>query len=414
MKEVFKLFNLKVIKSSFFNYFFFIIFIFSMGGLYPFAHNYVLFSDLKVLISIFFIVIWIIILVLIKKQIKLPSKNFTLLFIIQCFFFVIVGFTMDSPSNFFRFYYLFLSWITLVLVLNSFQTLFFLRAIIVSCIIMAVFSVIGSILFVLGYLPLFGIYEYQGDYNIYNYGLFFVKRTDELLYQLRPAGYFDEPGSFAYVVMFLLLINRKYLKNFRFEYLLLFLPLVTTSLAHIFTIILFFIFFYLRKNNLGKIFQVIVICIFALFLIANIDNEAIDYFKLRTFDRFENLISGEVDKSRQGGIDLGPIIFKKYWYGYSKENVSENYPDFVNETFWGPLIFFGVFGVWIFYLPLIYILFNLLRNKDINGLLALFIIFINILQRPYYYYPIFMVLLYFLFFKKADVCIDRNFKENSC
>ena len=336
-----------------------------------------------------------------KTKLIFPSATFNKIVFIQVFFLFFSGIILDSNSTFQVALTLGLSWVILLLVLNTLPLVFFLKNFIRLNILVGILSVVGTILFALGYLRLYGIYAYQGNFNIYNYGLFFVKRTNELTYQLRPAGYYDEPGNFAFVVMFLLLLNRKYFKNLKWEYALLILPLVSTSLAHIFTIIIFAFLFYFNKKHVAKL-SFSIVTIFSLFFIINSfsNSESIEYFNQRTFERFERVIEGGDDASRQGGLELGPKIFAEHHWGYSKEKVEQNYPDFVNETFWGPIIYYGIFGAFFYFLPFIYVGIKSIINKDKNQLLILLMVAINLLQRPYYMYPLFIILIYILFFQK--------------
>ncbi|EPR70477.1 hypothetical protein ADICYQ_1014 [Cyclobacterium qasimii M12-11B] len=147
------------------------------------------------------------------------------------------------------------------------------------------------------------------------------------------------------------------------------------------------------------------------FVLSNIENDSVRYFKQRTVDRLDGFIKGEEDKSRQGGLELGPEIFEKHMFGYSKENVKNDYPAFVSETFWGPLIYYGVFGIWIYFLPILYAFYILLRKKDYTGLLGLLLMCFNFLQRPYYIYPLYIVLIYFLFFVKSDDFKQKNYVD---
>src|SRR5690606_32885731 len=241
-------------------------------------------------------------------------------------------------------FYLVLSWLFLVLVLSTFTVDQFFTCFIKFNILSGIFCLVGTVLFTFGYLPLLGVFDYQGEFKIYNFGWFFIKRSTEFVHQLRPAGYYDEPGSYAYVAMFLLLINRKYFQNLRWEYALIFLPVLTTSLAHIFTIILFFFLFYINKKNIKyAIGAVAMVAGFVFLLTSNIlPEEDTRYFRYRTIDRFMGFTEGEEDASRQGGLELGPEIFEKYPFGRPKELVLLEYPDFVNETFWGPVIYYGI------------------------------------------------------------------------
>ncbi len=388
------------------NWIYFIVIAIALGAFYPFVHNYIFFGSLKTIMSLVFVILWYIILSLQGKRFVLPNKIFNRIVFVQALFLFL--YAIYFSVSFITLFYLVLSWIILCLVINTFSITFFLTKLIKLNILFSISSTIGFFLVSIGLLNVLGVYEYQGgEYKIFNFGFFFMKHKD-VITDIRPSSYYDEPGSFAFVVMFLLLINRKYFKNMRWEYALLLLPLITTSLAHFFTIIVFVLLFYLNKKNRVKFFA-LSLCFFLLATAVNygaLGEDTGKYFKRKSIDRIESLIAGE-DLSRQGGLDLGPLIFKEYSWGYPKELVSANYPGFVNETIWGPIIYYGILGIPFYFLPFILIFVKSLRTKNHIDLAALVLVLINFIQRPYYMYPLFIVLIYFLFFiEKKDLLQD--------
>ena len=53
--------------------------------------------------------------------------------------------------------------------------------------------------------------QLEGETILCNYLLFFSKKIDFINEQfVRPTGFYDEPGSLAYITMLLLLLNKKY------------------------------------------------------------------------------------------------------------------------------------------------------------------------------------------------------------
>lgn len=394
------------------NWFYLIIAFLGMGAFYPFVHNYIFFGSLKTLASLFFIIIWGFFLALSGKKFIQPNPVFNKIVFIQCIFLFFSSVILDS--SFLPLFYLILSWIVLFLILNTFTTDFFLKNFIKLNIISAVLCIVGSIALTFGLLKLYGVYDYQDSFKILNFGLFFIKSSNIAIDELRPAGYYDEPGSFAYVIMFLLLLNRKYYKNMKWEYSLLFLPLITTSLAHIFTIFIFGALFYVNKKNISKLLLTASLTVTLLFLINSgvLGDESSAFFKKQSIDRIERFINGE-DISRQKGFDLGPIIFEKHHWGLSNDNIKNNYPDFVTDTFWGPLIYYGLLGIPFYFLPFLYILKQVIHNKDKIGFFMLLLVLINLIQRPYYMFPLFIVLLYYLFFhidKEREIFFNENQK----
>ena len=386
-----------------------IIALLALGSLYPFVHNYIIFGQLKTFASLFFLFLWILIVLQKSKIIYFPSRPFNTIILVQLLFLAFVGVIFEEVSYFSTLFTLLVSWIFVTLFINTFSVKYFIDKFVKINIAMAILCIVGTILFGFGIFKLIGIYTYQGEFYIYNYIFFFIKRTNELTYQVRPGGYYDEPGSFALIVMYLLLLNRKYFHNKKYEYALLILPIITTSLAHIFTILFFVFLFYINKKNtkaliITSFFLISVIFVFSTEY-AN-DNASIRYFKMRTYDRFIGFINGEDDPSRDGGLEIGPEIFEKYPFGLARENVQVKYPNFVNETFWGPIIYYGILGIPFYLLPFIYIGIKSLQKRDKFQLLCLALIGVNLLQRPYYMYPIFIVFIYYLFFHEEK----KNFK----
>lgn len=386
------------------NNLFFTVFLLSVGTFYPFVHNYVIFGGWKTLFAFLFLSLWAVFIQIFNIKLKLPSRNFNLMVLIQLIYFIAYSLYWQSSDIYSVIFYLILSWIFLTFIISTFTIEDFFKYFIRFNIVSGIFCLIGTILFSLGYLYLVGVHSYQGNFSIYNFGWFFLKRSTEFEHQLRPAGYYDEPGSFAFVTMFLLLINRKYFKNIKWEYALMFLPMLTTSMAHIFTVLIFIALFYVNKKNFKYAIMGLGILISIVFVITSdiLPEESTRYIRQRTVERVTGFLAGERDASRQGGIELGPQIFSKYSWGRSKELVMKEYPDFVNETIWGPLIYYGVIFFPIYMLPFIYIFVKSLVQRDFFDILCIVLISVNLLQRPYYMYPLWIVLIYYLFFYERD------------
>lgn len=378
----------------------FIIILLSFGAFYPFVHNYVLFGRLKTIVSILALTVWTL-LAFSKKNgiIKLPHKSFNIIVFILFTYILIWGSILSSPSILKQSIDIFLGWYFVFLMINTIGLKYFINAFTKINIVSLILGLIGLLLFFKGVLSLYSVHEYQYNKYIYNFLFFFVKRTEVIDSYLRIGCYYDEPGSLAYVVMFLLLINRKYFLNIKREYSLLILPLISTSLAHIITASIFILFFNVNLKLTKQILQLTLLLFIVLIVFNYVQSTEFGYFfKSRTTGRIERLMSGERDKGREGGLELGPEIFKKHYLGISPESISTKYPGFVSDTFWGPLLNYGVFGIFIFYLPFIYLFVKAIRNREKLNLLALFIVMINLLQRPIYTFPLYILLIYILFF----------------
>ena len=394
--------NIQVSKNNKnLNLFYFIILLLSLGVFYPFVHNYVFFGSQKALVTLlalFFLTAF----VFTRKSpnLILPNKSFNLIILFQVIFIFIWSFIMDSKSIRSQSFNLALSWYFVFLVINSIDVYYFIKAFIKLNIISLILCVIGLILVVIGIVDVYSIHEY-GSKNIYNYLFFFIKRDELTFLNIRPSGYYDEPGSLSFIVMFLLLINRKFHKNIKWEYLLLLLPLITTSLAHIITASIFCIFYYFKIRYFKSLIKVVfVIAIVSFYYQDFVKTEYGEYFDSKTISRVINLSEGKGDEGRNGGFELGPKIFKLNPLGSSPEFIKKKYPDFVNETIWAPILYYGLFGVGVYYLIFIYLSIDILKSRNKEALFAFVLVLINLLQRPNYMSPIFLILIYYLFFIK--------------
>ena len=384
------------------NFFCFTLALLSLGSFYPFVHNYVLFENSKLSITIFFISLWLIFIILNNiYKIKLPNKTFNIIVFTQVIFILIWSFVLDSVSIRSQGVNLLISWFFLLLIINSIDVYYFLKAFIRINIISLVLCLVGIILVVLGWTELYSSHEYHSDRMIFNYLFFFIKREELMGLNIRPSGYYDEPGSFSFIIMLLLLLNRKFFKNLRWEYLMLFLTFVTTSLAHITTSLLFITSYHLKTKKIILLFSFLGLIIFP-FKDSLLNSEYGQYINSKTFVRIESILNNEGDLSRGKGFELGPNIFKHNLLGSSPEFIKTRYPDYINETIWSPLIYYGIFGVGIYFLLVVYMLRLCFKINNKEIWIAFIIIAANLIQRPNYMYPIFIVLLYFLFFIEND------------
>ncbi len=390
--------------SRWYNILFLILALLTLGTFYPFVYNYVLFGNYKSVISLFALLVWILALLIYREgKLTLPNKSFNYIISIQIIFLFVWSVFLSSISIRMQIIQLILGWIVTFLFINSFQSKYILKTFIKLNITSLILCIIGLFLVINQVIGLHSTVKYQGDFQIYNYIFFFIKRTEETSLNLRVAGYYDEPGSFAYIVMFLLLLNRKYFMNKTYEYALLFLPIVTTSLAHIVTALVYLTLFYFKEKVLRNIIFACVSLLLIFLLLNNIKETAYGtYFWERTLGRIESIYNGDDDRSRSGGLELGPQIFFSNPLGTAPEVVEKKYPAFVTETFWSPLIFYGILGFPIYYLLILYPWMKQFERFSKQEVFILIIVSLNLLQRPSYLYPIYIVLLYYLFYNRIE------------
>lgn len=396
-----------------------------MGSTYPFVHTIIFTPDnlFKPLLLISYSVLLFI--CIRKNHLILPKRDFTLAILIQILFLIFHSLVFHSDNSLYVAFISFQSWIFVFFILNTIGILTFICGTFWVNIGNLLFLIIGLFLLLCGFLSVYDTYSY-GDMVISDYLFFIVKHHDDISEMgdmVRSGGYYDEPGSLAYVVMLLLLINHKYYKSRFFEYFLLIFPLVTTSLAHIITSLLYIVFFVVKKKNILKVFS-IVTCVFVIAIYIyklDIGNNGVSLFLKMTVGRIENVVEGNIDPSRGDGYELGPTILKSNPLGMSAEVLSGKYPSFTKETAWYPILVYGFWGVLFFYFPIVLSLVKSLYLKNVTELLYICIIAVNLGQRPHYNYPFFLILIYVLLFNKkldeeSNACFrhsPRSYKNGS-
>lgn len=266
---------------------------------------------------------------------------------------------------------------------------------------------VGIVLLVLGVLPLINYYVLVEDsgLTLFNFGLFFVKTKMEYITSLsamRPAGWFDEPGSFANVILFILIYNKMYIKSKKIELLFLLGGLVTLSMAHVIISIVWYCFFYLKRN----LTSVLTVSFVGLLLITGYfwqpDNEFALLFQNATFKRAENVANNE-DASRNydGAYDAFKVHFLT---GATLQTLEKEFPTATSETLWYNLSQNGLVGAFIFFLPIWYVGYTMIRKRMLTPTHAklLFLVFLNFGQRPDYYYSLYFIFIYYLWYNQAE------------
>lgn len=387
------------------NFFFFILLLFC-GGFYPFIHSYLLWGNYRWFVSLFLLLLLIIGVHFNKyhKKIVPPCKPFSIIWLIWSIFSLVHSLIFNNDL----FSIMFLNvttYVFLIIVLNIFPSIYFLRTFISFNILMGISAIIGFFLVVVGKLSPISYYEpWQ------NFGFFFAKAPDWSYEFIRPSGWYDEPGSFAFIAMLLLLINKKHFNSPLIEYCLLLIPIITSSLAHFITIFAYVILF--KLNRLSSIIGIIVISLCFVFLVnINTNNNILTIFKNNTVGRITSTMEGGVssDASRSSAYTLGPKIFEKHLWGGNIQEVANSFPNRQYESFWFPLAVYGIIGIFFYLLPFIYIFFKSFNSSGINflNIKFLILIFLNLAQRPSWDYTIYVVLLYFIFFYSPS-CKEIN------
>lgn len=278
-------------------------------------------------------------------------------------------------------------------------------------VIMLALTIIGMVLLALGILQPISIIEISslGEEKLLNFGLFFVKvhgGASELVDLFaRPAGYYDEPGSLGLVVLLLLMYNKVHVNNRIIELLLLIGAYVSMSMAYIVSSVMYICLFFLNKKYLP--FLLISVCGVSV-LLSNYrvgKNDIADYVYEKTIGRAQRISSSD-DQSRN--YEASFEAFSNNWlYGASMKTLDENYPDATHETIWYYLAQHGIFGAMILFSPLWLLL--LRKNNIYRKSFLLFLIIIY--QRPDYFQPLYLTIIYITFYADKTLLSKRKMCE---
>lgn len=314
-------------------------------------------------------------------------------------------------------------YVTTFLVYNSFYiNKNFIKYFTYWNILMLLLTLIGLITFYTIGLPPIGevaIGGATGTGKLVNYGLFFIKvHVDvinaDVISFLRPAGYYDEPGSFAYVITFLLLYNKLYTKNRIVEIVLLFGGLILLSMAY-YAVFFCYIFLFYFNRKIMILLLVLAILVFTLF--DGFEPEKgtfIYYFYDKIIDRFFEIIEGN-DPSRNFSDALQ--AFKKHiLFGAPTNVLSSEFPNATHETIWFFLAQNGLLGgMFLLLSPFLFILYIHKTNRSLY-IKSICIILLLWIQRPDYLNPLYLTLLYFLYFAPKVECNRKieSVPQNLC
>jgi len=200
---------------------------------------------------------------------------------------------------------------------------------------------------------------------------------------IRPSGFFDEPGALSFFICFVAACRHQISANKFRTWMLLVLGLITTSVAH-----LLYVFFHLieefkhNKNiNIVLIFSTTIICsIFFIFYFYS----PLQSVGLFFIDRFSNGNLGG-DRSETFTNALGYLDFKTFLFGINGDCAvrlvdcgDRGYLVVISNPL-TPIVEWGIFLAWPYYLSLFYLLFKVLRSSNFIALGM----FLLLLQRPY-------------------------------
>lgn len=202
----------------------------------------------------------------------------------------------------------------------------------------------------------------------------------------RVAGFFDEPGAFAFWGIYALLINKLFFNNRKVEIGLIIGLLTTLSAAYFVQLCLYILFFYTRNiKYLIVILTVLFACGYFAYRELS-DNVQLAYL---TVDRFED---GQIKSARyELTKDAERIFVKSPIFGIGAKRLQQ--VGYLDDNPYEIPAKDGVVGFCITYLPLL-ILLKRYGRKNLDLLLSILILFAGYMQRPFHINELHFFMLY--------------------
>ena len=333
---------------------------------------------------------------------KKPVPSYTRCTILIALLFIIRIIFYQETESFSYLLFTIASWFGLYFLINSFDlnhviyNIFRFKYIMIFC------SIIGMVLYTLHYLPVIASWSYSSSgmsdatYSINSYGLFNVKISNfsDLIF-VRSSGWYDEPGSFSFVIALLLAFNYLYLKKDKVTNILIFGGLVTLSAAHVVISAYYYVF---NKFSIKRLISISFMALIIIILQSTLSRNGVaGYVRQFTFDRFESVMEGN-DRSRNFNVTLEAA--KEYWLTGCNFQVLLSKDEISKDSLYFQIAQFGIWGILIYYCFIIYGILKIRNKNDALFIAALFgMLFF---QRPVYIMPPYLVLIYFLFFERVD------------
>lgn len=261
----------------------------------------------------------------------------------------------------------------------------------------------------LGFLAPIAIFSNPDGRDSYN---FIAQFTNTINYIndnnfIRSAGYFDEPGTLAFLLTFALLLNFFTYRSNKLSGLFIFAGVLTQSLAFFISISIYFLF--ISQISCLKKLTAMLVSIFTIsvIILTKSDSPIIYQIYLQTIGRFElldsdsvGLISGD---NRSSLLMIALEMLQNNFYfgsGFLPANTATNIGGFQSTLEIGhPLVFHGVIGFIIYFLIPLNFFYISIKSKQKIVLFSALIIFLNFIQRPSFFgsglYGILVIMMIF-------------------
>ncbi|KOP39490.1 MULTISPECIES: hypothetical protein [unclassified Flavobacterium] len=294
--------------------------------------------------------------------------------------------------------------------------------------VMGVLSAICFILCLTINLPYYSVFQNPDGRDGFNFIISFTNTNIDYGFGkfIRPAGYFDEPGTLAFYIIIGILLNDLTIKNTKIQSTLMIVGLFTFSVAF-YLILTLYGLLYLSKKSLVKILiSFVFISFISVYLYSQLDSEYQGVIYGSSIGRLESIINPDsasnnfqadnrsnlISNAKEAIID-SPVIGQGISYASNED--SKFYGTFMSANFLGIFGIHGIIGGLIFSLHVFYYIYVCFKKR--GGLTipqkSCLIYLVLILQRPDYiggiltYLTVCLLTLTSLNFKNVTQNIDN-------
>jgi hypothetical protein len=296
---------------------------------------------------------------------------------------------------------------------------------------MGLMSVIIFFLGLIFNVNYYSVFENPDGRQGYNYIIAFTNSYTDFGFTkfIRPAGFFDEPGSLAYYIILSILINDLTLRKNSVRYFLFIVGIFTTSIAFYLLMIVYGIIHMKKKQSFLVLIYVFsfLILLFSIFSLLEPEQQEIIYGS--SVGRLLSIISpssipnhfqadnrSDLISIAKEAIYDSPLIGQGI--SYASNQSSKFYGTFMGANILGIFGVHGVIGGLIFSLHVVYYTFVSFFNKNESAICkkSCLLFLLLLIQRPDYIggvIPYFSVLVLTILSKDYKD-VSKNFNCNSC
>ncbi|MEO8254379.1 MAG: hypothetical protein ABI554_08300, partial [Flavobacterium sp.] len=265
--------------------------------------------------------------------------------------------------------------------------------------VMGVLSAICFLLCITINLPYYSVFHNPDGREGFNFIIAFTNTNIDYGFGkfIRPAGFFDEPGTLAFYIIIAILLNDLTIKKTKIQTVLMIVGLFTFSVAFYILLIIYGLLYLSRKNLIKILISCCFIAAISVYLYSQLESEYQGIIYGSSIGRLESIINPDaasgnfqadnrsnlISTAKDAIID-SPLIGQGI--SYSSNEDSKFYGTFMSANFLGIFGIHGIIGGLIFSLHVFYYVYVCFKKRNWLTIpqKCCLVYLVLILQRPDY------------------------------